>query len=103
MIRVFILSISLLLFSCTDSNLISDVEFKNKLQEYKDNSAVSLWYLGENDDVYFLSERTPLATNIYQISKSSNLLIRIKHFEYNSGEKPVNLKLKNIVTDWWPH
>ncbi len=61
------------------------------------NSAVSWWYLGENEKQYFVSENIPLEKHNYIVSKSAMTIVGIRAFKYKSGKEPVNLKINNVI------
>jgi hypothetical protein len=86
-----------LLSGCNKEVSINGEQFANKWKSSEMNSAVSWWYLGENEDHYFVSENIPLEENIYEVPKSAVSIIGIDPFKYKSGKKPVNLKINNVA------
>jgi hypothetical protein len=96
MYRVIIALIVLILFGCANVSPISKVELGEKLQNSKRNSAISWYYLGENEKSYFISENAPMKEKVYEIPKSLIQLVDIKHFRYNSINQPLNLKFNNF-------
>jgi len=52
-------------FRKIDSN-----EFQYKFEDSINHSAVSWWYLGENDDFYFIIEKWPFKARAYKIDKN---------------------------------
>lgn len=96
----YILLFALLLIvlsGCKDATPIAGELFKEKWTTSDKHSAVSWWYLGEDKEQYFIAEKWPNKENIYIVSKNIIVISGIKIFQFNSGEKPVNLKNNHVV------
>lgn len=96
----FILLVTLLVITLSGCNEATPIEgevFKEKWTTSNMQSAISWWYLGENEEQYFIAEKWPTKKNIYSISKHSITINDVEAFRFNSGIEPVNLKNNNVV------
>lgn len=74
--KIIILAIALTLliintYGCSKTfRQIDSNEFQYKFEDSINHSAVSWWYLGENDDFYFILEKWPFKVRAYKINKN---------------------------------
>ncbi len=93
-IKIFIIflliSIIFIIIGCAKNfRQIDSKEFQEKFEDSINNSAVSWWYLGENDDFYFIIEKWIFEVKTYKIDKNQlNIFI----------EKPK--KITFVVWQW---
>jgi len=86
-----------LLSGCNEVESLNSDQFSEKWKSAEINSAVSWWYLGENEKQYFVSENMPLEKHNYTVSKSGVKFVGITAYKYKSGKEPVNLKINNVI------
>ena len=97
--RKIILPVVLLLLAssgCKEATQIDGAEFAEKWTTSDKHSAISWWYLGEDENQYFIAEKWPTKKDIYSISKDVIVISGIEAFEYGVGNEPVNLKYHNV-------
>ena len=97
--RKIILPVVLLLLAssgCKEAKQIDGSEFAEKWTISDKHSAISWWYLGEDENQYFIAEKWPTKNSIYSISKGVIIVNDIEAFAYDSGKEPVNLKNHNV-------
>ena len=98
--RNVILLVTLILLAalgCKEATPLDGAEFKEKWTTSDKHSAISWWYLGEDENQYFIAEKWPTKKNIYRISKNVILVKGIAAFKYDSGKEPVNFKIHNVT------
>lgn len=85
-----------LVISCKEAVPLDKPTFQAKWEDSINHTAVSWWYLGETDENYFIAEKWPSKETVYSIEKQAIKINGITSFEFDSGEKPLNLKNENI-------
>lgn len=94
--RFIILALGLLLMSCEDGQEVSAQRFAGIWQDSYSNAAISWWYLGEDDQNFFLEEKRPPEKRLYRVPKSHiriNGIVRVGH---GKPKDPVSLTARNI-------
>ena len=85
------------LSGCKEPTPLDSEIFKEKWSSSSQHSAISWWYLGEDNEQYFIAEKWPTKEAIYSITKNAIIINGIKAFQFNSGIEPVNLKNNNVA------
>ena len=93
-LRLIVFSALISLLGCASS--LTTEEFKDKLLASKNNSSVSWWYAGENEDEIYFVANWPTSENKYKVPKARIKLIGIEPFPYFGPNMPINLKLENV-------
>jgi len=96
----FIILLSFLfiaLSGCKGPTPIDGKLLKEKWVASSQNSAVSWWYLGENKEQYFISEKWPTEEVVYIVSKDMVMIKGVNSVQFDSGIEPVNLKESNVI------
>jgi len=91
-----ILSIILFIFFLPGClNEMTGKEFKQIWDDAIYNSAVSYWYLGENNGYHYIQERWPSRFTIYKISVTEMIIKKKLKFTLNKKDW-INLKRDDI-------
>ncbi len=89
--------LSFFISSCALSGIKSFSEFKSRWEDSENHSAVSWWYVGETDSLYFINEQWVLMKYHYEIPKSEITLEGVSKMSPCSLCKGVNLKINNVI------
>ncbi len=91
-IRLFCLSCTLFALGCNADYIpITGEQLNSKILESEKNSSRSWWIALENEENYFLVEKSPLSKEEYSVSKKEISIRNVSAKNY-----PVNLKYKDI-------
>ena len=96
MIRLVAASLVILLAGCSSDESIDAVRFQQLWVQAKNDSAVSWWYQGEDEEFYYLIQQYPFHNNLYQVSKEGVALRGVVPKPYGSLSQPLNLKRDNV-------
>lgn len=94
---IFIACLTLAMASCTVSGVKSVSEFEQSWESSGKNSAVSWWYVGETDNMYFLTEKHPLAEHRYELPKTEFTLKGITSMPPCKACKGQNLRAGQVI------
>ena len=90
------IAIAFLVASCKEAVPLDKTTFQVKWEDSVNHTAVSWWYLGENQENYFVAERGPTVEAVYSIGKQAIHINGIELFEFDTGKNPINLKFENV-------
>lgn len=94
--RVILLVLVLLLVACEGGQEVSAQRFAGIWQESYSNAAISWWYVGEDENFFYLEEKRPLEEQLYMVPKSHIVINGIVRVRHGKSKKPVSLEAHNI-------
>lgn len=87
------------LVGCSSPQQVDARQFKELFLDSKNDSVVSWWYHGEDNDFYHLSQKYPMNETKFNVSKKGVVLRNISSIQEEKSGVPVNLKTENVVFD----
>ena len=96
-IRLVAAALVILLVGCSSAEPIDAARFQKLWLQAKNDSAVSWWYQGEDEESYYLIQQYPFHNNLYQVSKEGVAMRGVDPKPEGSLRRPLNLKRDNVV------
>lgn len=88
--------LALLLASCSDTQPVDGLEFARVWQNSYADTAISWWYLGEDEDNFYLEEQWPDRETQYMVPKDFIVITGVARSSDGKSEIPVRLSANNL-------
>ena len=86
----------LLLAACNDIQPVSGLQFARVWQDSYADAATSWWYLGEDEEHFYLEEKWPDGEAQYMVPKSFIVISGITRTRHGKPPEPVSLSIDNL-------
>ena len=86
----------LLLAACTDIQPVSGLQFARVWQDSYADDTISWWYLGEDEEHFYLEEKWPDGEVQYMVPKSFIVISGIARTRHGKPAEPVSLSRDNL-------
>ena len=90
------LAFALLLAACSDIQPVSGLQFARVWQDSYTDAAISWWYLGEDEEHFYLEEKWPDSEAQYMVPKSFIVISGIARTRVGTAPEPVSLSRNNL-------
>ena len=91
-----ILALALLLAACNDIQPLSGLQFARVWQDSYTDATISWWYLGEDEEYFYLQEKWPDGEAQYTVPKSFIVISGIARTRDGKSREPVNITRNNL-------
>lgn len=90
------LALALLLAACSDIQPVSGLQFARVWQDSYADAAISWWYLGEDEEHFYLEEKWPDGEAQYMVPKAFIVISGIARTRDGTAPEPVSLSKNNL-------
>jgi aminopeptidase-like protein len=91
-----ILALALLLVACSDIQPVSGLQFARVWQDSYTDAEISWWYLGEDEEHFYLEEKWPNGEAQFMVPKAFIVISGIARTRYGTAPEPVSLSRDNL-------
>jgi hypothetical protein len=95
-IRAVIPAFVFLLSACSDTPAVSGLQFARMWQDSYADSAISWWYLGEDEEYFYLEQRWPEDRAQYRVPKAFIVISGIPRTRDGKSPAAINLTTSNL-------
>lgn len=86
----------LLLVACSDIQPVSGLQFARVWQDSYADAAITWWYIGEDEEHFYLEEKWPDGEVQYMVPKSFIVISGIARTRHGTPPAPVSLSRDNL-------
>lgn len=93
---VLLLVLCLFLSACNDLEPVSGLQFARVWQDSYADTAASWWYVGEDEEYFYLEQKWPDREDSYMVPKSFIVISGIVRTPGGKPQAPVSLSRNNL-------